>query len=132
MVTDDIIGIAKEGDDVMIDCIPLKEVETVQEMSKFKTSVDRAKFSNAFMITTIPDGSNDGRTYYLQVDSEEHCSELAARIAEMGRRAARRAQTKSRIHKVQYLARSIYSSEQFQIGCALLILMVGHCDCKAQ
>jgi hypothetical protein len=130
VVTDDIVGFAKEGDDMMIDSIPLNEVETVQEMSKFKTSVDKAKFSNAFMITTIPEGSNDGRTYYLQADSEDQCSELATRIAGMGRRAARRAETKSRIHKIQYLARSIYASEQFQFGCALLILAVGPlCDC---
>ena len=123
-MTDDLIAFAQEEDDTMIDCIPLKEAEGVQEMSKFKSSVDKAKFLNAFMITTSSEGSNEGRTYYLQAESEEECSRLATTLSEMAARALKRAQTESQFRKVQFVAKNVYTSNYFQLSSAILILAV--------
>ena len=110
----------------MVDSIPLKEVESVQEMSKSKSSVDKAKFSNAFMITTIPEGNNDGRTYYLQANDEDECTRLAMLVTRMAQRAYRKAHSRSQIKAVQFFTRTIWESQPFQLASAVLILAVGY------
>ena len=123
-MTEDIISFAQEDGDTMIDCIPLKEVESIQDMSKFKSSVDKAKFSNAFMITTSSEGSNEGRIYYLQAATEEECASLTSTLSEMAARAYKKAQTESRFRKIQFASKQIYISKHFQLSIAFLILAV--------
>jgi hypothetical protein len=124
IVTEDIISFSHEDTDIVIDCILLKEVESVQDMSIFKSSVDKAKFHNAFMITTTQDGSNEGRIYYLQAETEDECASLSTTLEEMAARARKKAQTESRFRKIQFTANHIYSSRYFRHSTAILILAV--------
>ena len=56
VVTKEIIGFARIAENILIDSIPLAEVEIVRDMHSINEEIDKAKFLNALMITTIAEG----------------------------------------------------------------------------
>ena len=119
------MGFAMKGNDLMIDHIPLAEIESVRAMDALEgQDIDRNKFSNALMITTIPQGHNSGRTYYLQAESAPLCTELVAQLAKVSRSARKRAEAKTQFAKSQFKVREIFESPPFQLVSALLIISV--------
>ena len=109
----------------MIDQIPLSEVESVRAMDAFDDQdFDRAKFANAVMITTIPNGHNSGRTYYLQADTSTKCNDLVTHLIKVTRSARKRAEAKTQFAKSQFKVREIFNSAPFQLLSASLIISV--------
>ena len=107
-----------------MDEIPLKEVDLVQDMSKYNVGVDAASFASAIVITTSHEGRNAGRTYYLQAESREDCTILVARLTRLSKAAAQRAKATSLLGKIRVISRIVYESPYFQGSSALLILAV--------
>jgi hypothetical protein len=124
VVSKEFIGFARIGEDIMIDFIPLHEVELVRDMSSLHDEVDQTKFANALIISTSPDGHNSGRMYYLQAKSEELRNKLVFDLTKMASEARRRAEAKTRCAESQYLVRRVFQSNLFQLISALLIVAV--------
>ncbi len=85
---------------------------------------DSGDYLNALMITTVPDGHNSGRTYYLQTSSSESYSALTRRLQVNTKEARKRAEFNTRFSKSQYRLRKIFHSAPFQFLSALLIILV--------
>ena len=126
VVTREMIAFVNPGENAIVDRIYLKDVELAHDMSKFNSGVDGAKFVDAIMITTLPEGYNGGRTYYFQADSKQDCIDLTYRLAKLSRSAARRAEASTVIAKIRLWCRVVFHSPAFQGTSALLILAVSN------
>ena len=125
VLTIDLIAFAQVGDDIMIDQIPLEQVESVKSMDSFDDQdIDKAKFLNALMITTSPDGHNSGRTYYLQARSDLLCAQLVSQLSTTAKSARKREEAKTAFKKSQLQVRRAYESSAFQLLSAALIILV--------
>jgi hypothetical protein len=124
VITKEIIGFARVGENILIDTVPLAEVESIRDMHSIDEDVDSAKFLNALMITTIPEGYNSGRTYYLQASSEEHCKRLVTEWLRLATRARFAAEANTKCAESQYVFRKIFDSNSFQLISACLIIAV--------
>ena len=82
------------------------------------------KFLNAFIITTVPEGHNCGRKYYLQAASPDMYAEATQHLGRNKKEARKRAEFNTRFAKSQYWVRKIFNSRPFQNFAAFLITMV--------
>ncbi len=118
----------------MLDAIPLEDVEAVREMLAMddaQLDKDSGDYFNAFMITTVPDGHNSGRTYYVQTSTSESYTALTRKLQANTKHARVRAKFNTRFSKSQYRLRKIFNSGAFQFLSALLIILVccRSCSC---
>ncbi len=111
----------------MLDAIPLEDVDSVREMLAMEDAqldTDKDHYLNAFMITTVPDGHNSGRTYYVQTSTSESYTALTRKLQANTKHARERAEFNTRFSKSQYRLRKIFHSSPFQFLSALLIILV--------
>ncbi len=116
----DVIFLAHLNDNIVIDKIPMSEVELVGEMRSLQTSSDAAEL----MIETHPDGYNSGRIYYLQAESKGTCHELIQKLKQDCAAAHERANAKTAMTQAQQYVRKLHRSKLFQNFVALLIIAV--------
>ena len=105
----------------MIDRIPLSEIDRVHV---FDEEIDRRTYENSLMISTIPEGFNSGRTYYLQESSYARCLEFVKQLNHLAKSARARAESRSAFAKSQLKVRKIYKSWPFQMASASLLITV--------
>jgi hypothetical protein len=119
----DTIYFALLKDDVVIDKIPMNEVERVCEMKgrqEEKNSIDAAEL----MIETHQDGYNSGRTYYLQTNSDATCQQLIQKLNKSRKAARERAHAKTALAQTRQRVGKIYRSRTVQNCVAILIIAV--------
>ena len=124
VVTKEMIGFARVGENILIDTIPLAEVEFIRDMHSIDEEIDKAKFLNALMITTIPEVHNSGRTYYLQASSDEHCKRIVSDWIKLASKARLNAEANTKCAESQQFFRKIFDSSIFQLVSASLIIAV--------
>ena len=116
-----------------IDYIPLSEIEFVKEMTEVlerRSSIvldqedGQSDESHALQISTIKDGHNSGRAYYLRVESQEKMETLMKFLQKSSKSARRRLEAQSFFRKSQHKARKIYQSNVVQGLIAVLIAAV--------
>jgi hypothetical protein len=112
------------NEDIIMDQIPLAEVNQVKEMEATDKGMDMPKDENEFMIETHPDGYNSGRTYYLQADSRASCQEKIKILKQYRAAAYERAHAQSVFSQAQLRVLKVYRSILFQRFVALLIIAV--------
>ena len=120
----DIIYIAQLKDDVVIDKIPLEEVERVCEMKGVNQEKENSLDTAELMIETHQDGYNSGRTYYLQTDSKATCQQLIHKLNQYSVVARERAIAKTALAQAQQRVGKMYRSRPFQNCVAILIIAV--------
>jgi hypothetical protein len=81
-------------------------------------------YVNTLQIQTIPDGFNSGRTYYMRAATESMCWSIVDELSEVSQRAKKRAQTRTRIMKLQKKTKRFYDSLAFQGFIGFFITMV--------
>ena len=81
-------------------------------------------YLNAFMINTVAEGHNSGRTYYLQASSKDHCLELVRSLKTLAKRAREKVEAHTRLAKLQLRIRKVFNSPWFQTTSAILIIAV--------
>jgi hypothetical protein len=117
------------NDDIVIDQIPLAEINRVKEMEAME-AVDRvsdeAKDENELMIETLTEGYNSGRTYYLQADSKASCQDTIKQLMEHSTAAYERAHAQSKFRQAQLRVLKVYRSKFFQRFVALSIILVSY------
>jgi hypothetical protein len=86
---------------------------------------NRTKFRNALQLSTVDDGFNSGRVYYLKAASERQCEEITADLLARAKSARKLAERKTRLQRWQTKVLRFYESNPFQIGVAFLIVTVG-------
>jgi hypothetical protein len=106
-----VIVLANVGQEIAIDCIPLPEVSSIEQVNTQQVqqtksqskSADSAqtRFQNALQIKTLPNGYNAGRTYYLQASSPEECQSVCSSLSLCARRARKAELAKTRIFHYQ-------------------------------
>ena len=117
----DVIFIAQLRENIIIDKIPMCEVEHVGEMSAImQTSSEAAEL----MIETHPEGYNSGRIYYLQAESRAMCQNLISKLKQYCAAARERANAKTALAQARQHARKLYRSKNFQNVVAILIIAV--------
>uniref|UniRef100_A0A7S0MVB5 EF-hand domain-containing protein n=2 Tax=Cryptomonas curvata TaxID=233186 RepID=A0A7S0MVB5_9CRYP len=113
-----------------IDFIPLAEIEFIKEMTEVlerRSSIvldsgdGQAEESHALQISTIKDGHNSGRAYYLRVESQEKMETLMRFLQKSSKAARRRVEAQSFFRKSQHTVRKIYESNVVQGLIAVLI-----------
>ncbi len=130
VVTKEMIAIGQVNDDseTLLDEIPFVDVDSVHDMvgldEELETNNSNSSNLHAFMVTTVPDGHNSGRTYYFQTSSADSFSELTRHLLLNAKEARKRASYNTRFAKSQYNMRKLYNSWIFQHFSALLIVMV--------
>ena len=137
-MTKDVIAFAQLDDDIMIDKIPLAEIEDIRIMETDDEELEyisnrpcddaTTKSENlehhSLIIKTAPGGHNQGRNYYLRARSVETCQGLVNSINRAGLSAKLREEAHSRFAKSQFALRQIYFSSPFQYASASLIAAV--------
>ena len=129
IVTKEVIAIGRASDEseTLLDAIPFAEMESVREMlgdDNTNLGQNNGKCLNAFIIKTVAEGHNCGRTYYLQAASPENYAELTQHISRNRKEAWKRAEFNTRFAQSQYWVRKIFKSRVFQNIAALLIVLV--------
>jgi hypothetical protein len=129
IATRDVIAIGRANDEseTLLDAIPFVDIESIHAMlGDDSASLDKtsAKFRNAFIITTVPEGHNCGRTYYLQTASPDTYTEVTQHLSRNIKEARKRAEFNTKFAKSQYWVRKIFRSRLFQNFAALLIVLV--------
>ncbi len=129
--TEEVIAFANVAENQLLDLIPLEVISGIEEMqvssergqveSAIETTVD---FTNAFQIRTRADGYNAGRSYFLQVKSDQDLAGLIQGITSVAKCAARKARARSPWAIAQEHARTLYNSSWFQGTAAFLIIAV--------
>jgi hypothetical protein len=133
IVTKDIIAIGQVNDDseTLLDEIPFVDVVSVHDMVGLDEELDTKDLNSsnlhAFLVTTVPDGHNSGRTYYFQTSSADSFSELTRHLLFNAKAARKRADYNTRFTKSQYAMKKLFNSWIFQYFSALLIIMVIRC-----
>ncbi len=94
----DVIFFAQLKENLIIDKIPMSEVEHVGEMSTImQTSSEAAEL----MIETHPEGYNSGRIYYLQAESRAICQKLILKLKQYCAAARERANAQTILAQAQ-------------------------------
>ncbi len=138
VLTRDTIAFAQPDDDIMIDYIPLAEVEAIRIMETHDENLDFIKASSvdsksqsrgspdccSMLIKTSPDGQNGGRDYYLRADTAETCKAIVCTLEKAAISAKFRADANSRFTKSQFAVRKIHVSGPFHYTSAFLIAAV--------
>ncbi len=133
--TDEVIAFARVNDNILLDAIPLAEVESIDSMqnldqtyvqqqqptNNFEAAID---FTFAFQIRTQTGGYNAGRKYVLRAESEEEINSVITDLKEVTRIAAKKAAARSYFRKIQKLVGAAYNSTIFQSISAVLIIAV--------
>ena len=128
VITKEIISFAFLSDDKEIDYVPLHEVDFMKETNELGHSqdmTDMADENHAVQISTIRDGHNSGRAYYLLADSKESQAVLMACLQRNVKAAKKHAESKNAFRLVQLKVRRFYDSRPFQSTVALMIASVG-------
>ena len=135
----DIIYFALLENDDIVDCIPLHEVLQIKQLGvdggiestlqRSKGSISNSQLScdlldRALRIDTSPEGYNSGRTYYLQLGSDEECSRLSVNLAAYVKEAIKRFEAKTGLERSQARARALFNSTLFQCTAAFFITVV--------
>ena len=120
----DVLYFAHLKDDVIMDKIPLSEVELVREMKSIQNENKTSRNAEELMIETNPQGYNSGRTYYLQAESKARCQKLVEKIKEYSKVARERADARTTMAQAQQRVGKIYRSKHFQNIVAVLIISV--------
>ncbi len=129
VITKEDVSFAFIGGDNRIDHIPFAEVLQVKEMKEaacddFEGLNKDTRFSNVLQISTITDGYNSGRTYYLSADSKETLDSLIEFMSKKADVARTQVEARTFFRKVQLRVRRRYESQEFQSLMALLIAAV--------
>ena len=137
MITKEVISFAFVKDEMEIDHIPLSEVEFVREMvdiGERRSSITKIQNMNAectekgsahtLQISTIKDGHNSGRAYYIQIESKEKMDTLLTFLQASSKAARKRLEAQNAFRKTQYRVRKLYESNYSQAFIALLITLV--------
>jgi hypothetical protein len=120
----DVIYFAHLKDDIIIDKIPMNEVELVREMRSILHENKKSLDAEELMIETHPDGYNSGRIYYLQAESKAMCQKIILKLKQYCTAARERANARTAIAQAQQYVHKIYRSKPFQNAVALLIVAV--------
>jgi hypothetical protein len=120
----EIIFFAQLKDDVILDKIPLNEVEQVREKESNHQERRSSREAEELMIETHHDGYNSGRVYYLQAESKAFCQELIQKLKQYCSKARERANSRTAMAQAQQFVGKIYRSTYFQNFVAVLIIMV--------
>jgi hypothetical protein len=110
-------------DDIVIDKIPMNEVEMVREMRSIQNE-KRSSDAEELMIETHPDGYNSGRIYYLQAESRVICQKLIQKLRQYSIAARERLNAQTTMAKAQQYVGKLYRSKIFQNFVAILIIAV--------
>jgi hypothetical protein len=133
VITNEVISFAFAKDEMEIDYIPLSEIEFIKEMTEVlerRSSIvqdvgdGHPEESHALQISTMKDGHNSGRAYYLRVESQEKMETLMKFLQKSSKAARRRVEAQSFFRKSQYEVRKIYESNVVQGLIAVLIAAV--------
>ncbi len=144
----------KEGEEQVIDAIPLFEIEEIGPgqgenqsgaddvcPSQKRSEVDKkghstarqsnmvadstkVKFRNSFQIRTQVDGYNSGRSYYLKAASAEECTEVMDKLKALAKTAKKLKDAKTRFQESQERIRVVYHSTAVQGIVAAMIVAV--------
>ena len=121
----DMVTFAQVDGEVVIDKIPLAEIESVRDMHNIEDEdLEKSKHLNQFMIETYSEGYNSGRTYYLKAESKDMCQQLITKLGQCSVRARERANAKTAFTLAQQHVGKVYSSAAFQNFFAFLIVAV--------
>ena len=115
---------AQLHDDMIIDKIPMSEVELVREMKNVQLENKNSRGEAELMIETHPDGYNSGRIYYLQAESRSTCQNLIQTLRERCTKAREKANAQTALAQAQQYVGKIYRSKYFQNFVAVLIIAV--------
>jgi hypothetical protein len=85
---------------------------------------NKTKFMYALQISTVVDGYNSGRSYYLKAHSEEMCQEIVSSLQIIAKAAMKQARAWSWFRRVQRKVRRVHDSTPFQLAVASLIIAV--------
>ena len=130
------MAFAQIDEDIMIDHIPLSEIDSVQMMET--ESEEFKNLSNSptdlpqqhpadgcsFSIKCVQDGYNKGRLYYFCSETPQSAAALVKKLKQAALSAKFRAQAHTRFAKSQYFVRKIYTSNPFHYTSATLIIGV--------
>jgi hypothetical protein len=85
---------------------------------------NKTKFMYALQISTVVDGYNSGRSYYLKAHSEEMCQKIVSSLQIIAKAAMKQARAWSWFRRVQRKVRRVHDSTPFQLAVASLIIAV--------
>jgi hypothetical protein len=117
------------NEDVVMDQIPLAEINQVKEMEAADNGIAKTSDENQLMIETHPKGYNSGRTYYLQADSRASCQDKIKKLRQYSAAAFERAHAQSVFRQAQLRVLKVYQSVIFQRFMAFLIISVSLLYC---
>ncbi len=140
----DFIYFALFDHDDIVDCIPLFEVLQIKQLrvdggldstlQHSRGSISNPHITNsqlscdlldrALRIDTNPEGYNSGRTYYLQLGSDEECARLAISLTTYAKDALKRFEAKTGLERSQANVRILFNSTIFQCTASFFILAV--------
>jgi cytochrome c biogenesis protein ResB len=124
IIFSDMMFFTQINDDIVIDQIPLAEINRVKEMEAVDKEIDKAANENQLMIETHPEGYNSGRTYYLQAESRASCQDKIKMLLRISAAAYERAHAQSVFRQAQLRVLKVYRSIFFQRFMAFLIISV--------
>ncbi len=132
VITKGVIAIGRPNNEseTLLDAIPFIDIDTISAIhgdDGANLDTHSGKFLNSLIITTVPEGHNCGRTYYLQFQSPERCAEITQHLIRNRKEAIKRARFNTRFTKSQYWVRKIFMSRIFQNFAAFLITLVRQC-----
>jgi hypothetical protein len=133
--TDEVVAFARVNENILLDAIPLAEIEAIDSMqnldqtdvqehqptNSFETAID---FTFAFQIRTQKGGYNAGRKYLLRAGSEEEVNSIITDLKRVTKLAAKKAAARSYFSKIQKRVRVAYNSTIYQTISAVLIIAV--------
>eukprot|EP00960_Hanusia_phi_P075152 768380-Hanusia_phi.AAC.4 len=147
-LTPEMIAIAWENGDQIVDYIPLHEIVSVQrasiedwakpeekaEVEYFDTNarvlkrqsklvVESGRPLREFKVSTTKDGYNSGHTYIFQTHSESECQDWISTITELAEVALNKWKKKHRIQRLQARLSLFYNSKRMQVVVAVLIAL---------
>jgi hypothetical protein len=133
--TEEVIAFARVDENILLDAIPLAEVESIDSMqnldqtyvqehqptNSFEAAID---FTFAFQIRTHKGGYNAGRKYLLRAGSEEEINSIIADLNHITLLAVQKAAARSYFSKIQKRVSAAYNSTIYQSISAVLIIAV--------
>lgn len=82
--------------------------------------------NHAVQLSTIREGHNSGRAYYLQTDSKNALEVLMSCLQRNVKAAKKRSESKNSFRRLQNKVRRFYDSKFFQ---AMIALLIGAVSC---
>jgi hypothetical protein len=142
--TKDDLYICYVGEDIIRDFIPLAEIDGIQETHEkgdgmaFTTSFARKKpvtriqkwpsidlrEKNSVIVSTIEDGFNSGRRYYMQLDSINNYTSLIDDLQKLSAEAARIARGRALFQQSQIALKRLLDSTPFKYFASFLVVAV--------